>query len=226
MERGKTMKCEEILKHIDHTLLKQTATWEQIKALCNEGMENQVASICIPPSYVKQAKELVGETGKICTVIGFPNGYTTTATKVFETQDAIQRGADEIDMVINIGWLKDGLYDDILEEINAIKGVCGEKILKVIVETCFLTEAEKKRICQIVMDSKGDYIKTSTGFGGGGATKEDIQLFSDTITNATKIKAAGGIKSVGDAVDFLQAGAQRLGSSSLVGMIRKKMENR
>jgi len=211
-----------ILEHIDHTLLKQTATWIQIKEICIQGIENHVACLCIPPAYVKRAKDFVGESGKICTVIGFPNGYNTTASKVFETKDAVENGAEEIDMVINLGWVKDGLYDEILLEINEIKKACGKNILKVIVETCFLTEMEKETICQVVTRSKADYIKTSTGFGGGGATKEDICLFAKTITNETKIKAAGGIKDVTDAVEFLKAGAQRLGSSSLVEMIKNE----
>ena len=214
------MDSRRILEHVDHTLLKQTATWTQIKQICIEGMENHVASICIPPAYVKRTKEFVGKRVKICTVIGFPNGYNTTATKIFETQNAIDHGADEIDMVINLGWLKDELYDEILVEINKVKEVCGNKILKVIVETCFLTESEKENICQIVTRSKADFIKTSTGFGGGGATKEDILLFNKIISNETKIKAAGGIKSVTDAMAFLGAGAERLGSSSLIGLIK------
>jgi len=210
-----------ILSHIDHTLLKQDATWGQIKEVCKEGMEHKTASVCIPPSFVSQAASFVQEQVSICTVIGFPNGYQTTATKVFEASDAVKNGADEIDMVINLGWLKEGLYEFILQEINAVKDACRDKILKVIIETCLLTEEEKIRMCEVVSRSKAEYIKTSTGFGGGGATLEDILLFSKNIFGETKIKAAGGIKSIQDAEDFLQAGAERLGSSSLLGMLCK-----
>lgn len=215
------MKKEYILSRIDHTLLKQDATWEQVMELCKEGMEHKTASICIPPSFVFQAASLVQGNVAICTVIGFPNGYQTTVSKVFETSEAIKNGADEIDMVINLGWLKEGYYEKILQEINAVKYVCGNKILKVIVETCLLTEEEKIRICEIVSLSKADYIKTSTGFSKGGATLEDIQLFAKQVFGGTQIKAAGGIKSIQDAEAFLHAGADRLGSSSLLGMLCK-----
>ena len=210
-----------ILKHIDHTLLKQDAVWEQIMEICKEGIEHKTASVCIPPSFVSKAASFVGGKIPICTVIGFPNGYQTTAVKVFEACDAIKKGADEIDMVIPLGWVKEGLYEEILQEINEVKKACGEKILKVIVETCLLTTEEKIRLCQVVSTSNAEYIKTSTGFSHGGATLEDIHLFSQHVFGGTKIKAAGGIKSIQDAADFLQAGADRLGSSSLLGMIEK-----
>lgn len=215
------MEKQLILSHTDHTLLKQDATWEQIMEICKEGMEQKVASICIPPSFVAQAASFVQGQVAICTVIGFPNGYQTTATKVFETSDAIENGADEIDMVINLGWLKEGFYEKITQEINAVKEACQDKVLKVIVETCLLTKEEKIRMCEIVSQSNADYIKTSTGFSKGGATLEDIQLFSQHISGDIKIKAAGGVKSIQDAEVFLQAGADRLGSSSLLGMFSK-----
>ncbi|WP_304507451.1 deoxyribose-phosphate aldolase [Anaerotignum sp.] len=208
-----------IISHIDHTLLKQDATWEQVMEVCNEGMKQKTASVCIPPSFVSQAASFVQGKVAICTVIGFPNGYQTTVAKVFETSEAIKNGANEIDMVINLGWLKEGHYEKILQEINAVKYVCGAKILKVIVETCLLTEEEKVRMCEIVSTSKADYIKTSTGFSKGGATLEDIQLFAKHVFGDTKIKAAGGIKSIQDAEDFLNMGADRLGSSSLLHML-------
>ena len=215
------MEKQLILSHIDHTLLKQDATWEQIMEICKEGMEKKVASICIPPSFVAQAASFVQGQVDICTVIGFPNGYQTTATKVYEALDAIKNGADEIDMVINLGWLRQGFYEKISDEINEVKDACEDKVLKVIVETCLLSKKEKIRMCEIVSESKADYIKTSTGFSSGGATLEDIQLFSQYVYGDTKIKAAGGIKSVRDAEAFLQAGADRLGSSSLLGMLCK-----
>ncbi len=211
------MKKEEIVRHVDHTLLKQTATWQQIQKICKEGIEQKTASICIPPSYVKAASAFVKGQVPICTVIGFPNGYHTTETKVFETENALQNGADEIDMVINLGWVKDGLFDLVEQEIKEVKKVCGNHILKVIIETCYLTEQEKKKLCQVVNRSGADFIKTSTGFGTEGATAEDIQLFSENVSNQVKIKAAGGIKSIADAEKFLQLGAERLGSSSLLG---------
>lgn len=215
------MEKQLILNHTDHTLLKQDATWKQIMEICKEGMEQKVASICIPPSFVAEAASFVQGQVAICTVIGFPNGYQTTATKVFETSDAIKSGADEIDMVINLGWLKEEQYEKILQEINAVKAVCQDKILKVIIETCLLSEEEKIQMCDVVSRSNADYIKTSTGFGGSGATLEDVELFAKHVFGATKIKAAGGIKSVQDAETFLQAGADRLGSSSLLGMLMK-----
>lgn len=210
------MEKKEILKMVDHTLLKQFAIWEDIKQLCDEGVKNNVASVCIPPSFVKQAKNYVENKLKICTVIGFPNGYNTTEVKKFETQDAIQNGADEIDMVINIGWLKDKKYDDILKEIKEIKEICGEHILKVIIETCFLSEEEKIKMCEIITEAGADFIKTSTGFGTAGATKEDIQLFTKHIGDKVLIKAAGGIKNFEDAETLINLGATRLGTSRLI----------
>ena len=216
------MEKEKIICTIDHTLLKQDATWEQIRDLCKEGMESGTASVCIPPSFVKQAAEFVEGKLPICTVIGFPNGYQTTAMKVMETAQAVKSGADEIDMVINIGWVKERRYDDVLEEINAVKDACEGKLLKVIIETCLLTEEEKIALCDVVSRSKAEFIKTSTGFAGGGATLADIQLFKKYVTGDTRIKAAGGIKSVSDAEDFLAAGADRLGTSSLLAMLKQE----
>ena len=216
------MNKEEIIRTIDHTLLKQAATWEQIRDLCMEGMESGTASVCIPPSFVKQAAVFVEGKLPICTVIGFPNGYQTTAIKVMEAAQAVKNGADEIDMVINIGWAKESRYDDILMEINEIKNACSGKLLKVIIETCLLTEEEKIALCDVVSRSEAEFIKTSTGFAGGGATLEDIQLFRKYVTGDTKIKAAGGIKSVADAEAFLAAGADRLGTSSLLAMLKQE----
>lgn len=210
------MKISEILAKCDHTLLLQGSTWEEIKGICDDGIKFGTASVCIPASFVKRAKEYVGEKLAICTVIGFPNGYSTTATKVFETADAIANGADEIDMVINIGDLKDKRYDLILDEINAIKEACRGKILKVIIETCLLTDDEKIKMCEIVSASNADFIKTSTGFSTAGATKEDVALFAKHVTNGKKIKAAGGIASLADAEDFINLGAERLGTSRIV----------
>ena len=214
------MEKQDIICHIDHTLLKQTATWEQIEKLCVEAINHKTASVCIPPCYVKQASEFVKKQIPICTVIGFPNGYHTTDVKVFETENAIKNGADEIDMVINLGWVKDGLFDLVEQEIKEVKKVCGNHVLKVIIETCYLTEYEKKILCQVVSRSKADFIKTSTGFGTGGATAEDIQLFAENVADHVKIKVAGGIKSIADAEKFLQLGADRLGSSSLLGFFK------
>ena len=216
------MYINEILSRVDHTLLSQGATWDEIKAICDDGMKYKTASVCIPASYVKAVKEYVGDGLKICTVIGFPNGYSTTETKCFETDDAIKNGADEIDMVINIGWLKDKRYDDILNEIKAIKSVCGERVLKVIIETCLLTDDEKKKMCEIVSVSGADYIKTSTGFSTGGATKEDIALFAANVSKSVKIKAAGGISSIADAQDFINLGADRLGTSRIVKAVKNE----
>ena len=206
----------EILSKVDHTFLKQTATWNDIRELCDDAIRYNTASVCIPPSFVKKAKEYVNEKMKVCTVIGFPNGYNTTDVKVFETSNAIQNGADEIDMVINIGMLKGKEYDAILNEINEIKKACGDKILKVIIETCLLTEEEKIKMCDIVSNSNADFIKTSTGFSTAGATIEDIKLFKKHIKNDKKIKAAGGISSFEDAERFIEEGASRLGTSRLV----------
>ena len=216
------MNINEILSKVDHTLLAQSATWEEIKAICDDGIKYETASVCIPASFVKQAKDYVGDNLAICTVIGFPNGYSTTATKVFETEDAIKNGADEIDMVINVGWLKDKKYDDILAEINAIKNACNGKILKVIIETCLLTDDEKIKMCEIVSESNADFIKTSTGFSTAGATKADIELFAKHTTNGKKIKAAGGIASIQDAEDFIKLGASRLGTSRIVKIVKNE----
>ena len=208
----------EILKHVDHTFLKQDAAWDQIERLCKEAIKYNTASVCIPASYVKDVKEKYGDKIKVCTVIGFPNGYSTTEVKVFEAKDAILNGADEIDMVINIGWVKDEKYTEILKEINKIKEACGEKILKVIIETCLLTNKEKEHMTYIVSVSKADYIKTSTGFSTNGATREDINLFAKEKNASTKIKAAGGISSFEDADVFLKLGADRLGTSKLINL--------
>ena len=216
------MNIKEILSKVDHTLLAQNATWEDIKAICDDGMKYETASVCIPASYVKQAKEYVGNKLPICTVIGFPNGYSTSATKVFETADAVKNGADEIDMVINVGWLKDKRYEEILNEINAIKDACDGKILKVIIETCLLTDDEKIKMCEIVSNSNADYIKTSTGFSTAGATKEDIELFAKHTTNCKLIKAAGGIASIEDAEEFINLGASRLGTSRIVKIVKNE----
>lgn len=213
------MDIKKILAAVDHTLLAQTSTWEQIKKICNEGIEYKTASVCIPPSFVKRAKEYVGEKLAICTVIGFPNGYSTTAVKVYETEDAIANGADEIDMVINIGDLKDKCYDAVLNEIKSIKSVCGDKILKVIIETCLLTDAEKIKMCEIVSDAGADFIKTSTGFSTGGANEADLRIFAANIGKKLKIKAAGGIKSLETAELFMEIGASRLGTSSIVKLV-------
>ena len=216
------MEIKEILNKVDHTLLSQGATWEEIKSICDDGMKYVTASVCIPASFVKQAKEYIGEKLAICTVIGFPNGYSTTATKVFETADAVKNGADEIDMVINVGWLKDKKYDEILNEINAIKEACNGKVLKVIIETCLLSDDEKIKMCEIVSKSNADYIKTSTGFSTAGATKEDIELFAKHTTNGKKIKAAGGIASIKDAEEFINLGASRLGTSRIVKIVKNE----
>ena len=215
------MNKNEILKEVDHTVLAQTTTWEQVKNICDDGIKYNVASVCIPPSYVKDARKYVGDKLKICTVIGFPNGYNTTNVKVYETLSAIEEGADEIDMVINIGWLKDKKYGDIEKEIKAIKNVCGEKVLKVIIETCLLTDEEKIEMCKIVKNARANYIKTSTGFSTSGATFEDIQLFKRELEGTdVKIKAAGGIKSFEDAEKFIEFGADRLGTSRLVNLMK------
>ena len=214
------MDVKNILAHCDHTLLKQESTWAQIKEVCDDGLKYGCASVCIPASFVKQAADYVGNELTICTVIGFPNGYSTTAVKVFETEDAIRNGADEIDMVINIGWVKDQRWDEVLAEIKAIKASCQGRILKVIVETCLLTEAEKIKLCELVTESGADYIKTSTGFSTGGATREDVALFKAHIGPGVKIKAAGGISSLQDAEDFMALGADRLGTSRIVKLVK------
>ena len=210
------MELKDILAKCDHTLLGQTATWEEIKAICDDGMKYKTASVCIPAAYVKQAKEYVGESLAICTVIGFPNGYATTAAKCFMAHDAVENGADEIDMVINIGWAKDGKWAEITEEIAAIKQHCQGRILKVIIETCLLTEDEKVALCKCVSDSGADYIKTSTGFSKAGATFADVELFAKHVAPHVKIKAAGGISSLEDAEKFIALGADRLGTSRIV----------
>lgn len=216
------MDIKNILSKVDHTVLGQAATWEDIKALCDDGMEYGVASVCIPASYVREAREYVGDKLRICTVIGFPNGYSTTAVKCYETEDAVKNGADEIDMVINIGWLKDKRYSMVLDEIRAVKRACGEKLLKVIIETCLLTDEEKIVMCKLVSESGADYIKTSTGFSKGGATLEDVALFSAHVAPHLKIKAAGGISSIEDAESFLSLGAERLGTSRIVKIVKSE----
>ena len=215
------MKIEEILSKCDHTLLAQTATWAQIRAICDDGMKYHTASVCIPASYVKQAKDYVGDKLAICTVIGFPNGYDTTAAKCFMASDAVANGADEVDMVINIGWAKDGLFDQVRDEIAAVKKACGGKLLKVIIETCLLTDDEKIALCKAVSDSGADYIKTSTGFSTGGATFHDVELFAKHVKPGVKIKAAGGISSLDDAEKFIELGASRLGTSRVVKIVKK-----
>ena len=214
------MEKQEILKRLDHTLLKQTATWEQIRHICDEGMAYHTASVCIPPCFVKQAKEYVGDSVAVCTVIGFPNGNTTMAVKVFETEDALRNGADEIDMVINIGDVKSRDYEKVLKEIKAVKAVCGETILKVIIETCLLTEEEKIKMCEVVTESGADFIKTSTGFSVAGATFADVKLMREHVGAQVKVKAAGGISTMEDAEKFLSLGAERLGTSRLIALCR------
>lgn len=214
------MDINKILSHCDHTLLAVDAKWEEIRQICDDGIKYKTASVCIPASFVKQASEYADGKVKICTVIGFPNGYSSTASKVFEAADAVENGADEVDMVINIGWVKDGRFDDVLNEIKAVKSACKGKILKVIIETCLLTDEEKIKMCQIVTDSGADYIKTSTGFSKGGATKSDIILFSKNIGKNVKMKAAGGIRSFEDAEAFLELGCDRLGTSAIVKLAK------
>ena len=214
------MNRDEVLKHVDHTLLTQTATWEEIKEILDDGIKYSTASACIPATYVKQSAEYVEGKLPICTVIGFPNGYSTTAVKVFETKDAIENGASEIDMVINIGMLKDKRYQDVEDEIRQIKETCGEKILKVIIETCLLTEDEKIKMCEIVTKAGADYIKTSTGFSTAGATFEDVDLMRKHVRENVKVKAAGGISSFDDAEEFIRLGAERLGTSRLVKIMK------
>ncbi|MDO4321422.1 MAG: deoxyribose-phosphate aldolase [Lachnospiraceae bacterium] len=216
------MEAKEILKHVDHTLLLQGATWEEIKQICDDAIAYGTASVCIPPSYVKQAKEYVGDKMAVCTVIGFPNGYMTTKTKEFETKDALANGADEIDMVINIGWVKDQKFDCIEEEIRTLKAACGDRILKVIIETCLLTDEEKIKMCQAVTNAGADYIKTSTGFSKAGATFADVELFAKNVGPDVKIKAAGGISSMDDAERFLELGADRLGTSRIIKLVKNE----
>ena len=214
------MELKEILSKVDHTLLTQTATWEEIRQICDDGVKYGCASVCIPASYVKQAAEYVAGKIPVCTVIGFPNGYSTTAAKCFEAEDAVANGASEIDMVINIGWVKDGKFDEVEQEIRAVKVSCHDRILKVIIETCFLTEEEKIRMCQVVSAAGADFIKTSTGFGGGGATREDVALFAKHVAPEVRIKAAGGIADLQDAEDFVNLGASRRGTSRIVKAVK------
>lgn len=215
------MTQKDILAKVDHTLLAQTATWEEIRQICDDGMHYETASVCIPPSYVEQAKNYVGDRLKICTVIGFPNGYNTTAVKEFETKDALEKGADEIDMVINLGWVKDGRFDLVEKEIRTLKDACGDNVLKVIIETCLLTEEEKVKMCEVVTNSGADFIKTSTGFSTSGATFADVALFKEHVGPQVKIKAAGGISSFADAEKFVELGADRLGTSRLVKIMKQ-----
>lgn len=215
------MEIQKILGSCDHTLLAQTSTWKQIKGICDDGMKYHTASVCIPPCYVKKAKKYVGDNLKICTVIGFPNGYNTTAVKVYETKRAIKDGADEVDMVINIGLVKSRSWKQVLSEIKAVRKASEGKILKVIIETCLLTDAEKKKMCEIVTESGADFIKTSTGFSKAGATREDIKLFSENIGPNVKMKAAGGISSIEDAEDFIKLGCERLGTSRIVKIVKE-----
>lgn len=216
------MDIEKMLSHVDHTLLTQQATWSEIQGICDDAMKYHTASVCIPPSYVKQAADYMKGKVAVCTVIGFPNGYMTTKTKEFETKDALQNGASEIDMVINIGWLKDKKYDLIEEEIRILKAACGDKILKVIIETCLLTDEEKIKMCEIVTKAGADYIKTSTGFSKAGATFADIELFAKHVGENVKMKAAGGIASLDDAEKFLELGADRLGTSRIIKLVRNE----
>ncbi len=214
------MKREEILRRVDHTLLKQEAVWEEIRALCDDAVAYGVASVCIPPCYVRQAAGYLGGRVPVCTVVGFPNGNTTTAAKVFETREAIGNGAAEIDMVINLGWLRDKKYPEVLEEVQAVKAACGERVLKVIIETCLLTREEKVEMCRIVTQAGADFIKTSTGFSTGGATPGDVGLLAREGGPGVRVKAAGGISSWEDAEEFIRLGASRLGTSRLVKLAK------
>lgn len=216
------MDVKEMVKHVDHTLLLQPSTWEEIRKICDDAVKYGTASVCIPPSYVKQAADYLQGRVAVCTVIGFPNGYMTTAVKEFETKDAIINGASEIDMVINIGWLKDKKYDLLEEEIRTLKAACGTKILKVIIETCLLTDEEKVKMCGIVTKAGADYIKTSTGFSTAGATFDDVKLFAEHVGENVKIKAAGGISSLDDAEKFLALGADRLGTSRIIKLLKSE----
>ncbi len=216
------MDNKEILSKVDHTLLTQTATWAEIKQICDDAVQYHTASVCIPASYVKRAKDYVGDKMAVCTVIGFPNGYSTTAVKIFEAKDAIKNGADEIDMVINIGYIKDGLYELQLDEIKQVKAACGTHVLKVIIETCLLTDEEKIKMCGVVTDSGADFIKTSTGFSTAGATFDDVALFAKHIGSNVRIKAAGGIQTLDDAERFISLGASRLGTSRIIKIIKNE----
>ena len=219
------MELSQILAKCDHTLLAQTATWADIKLICDDGMKYKTASVCIPASFVKQAKDYVGDKLAICTVIGFPNGYDTTASKCFMASDAVENGADEVDMVINVGWAKEGKFDAVRDEIAAVKKACKGKLLKVIIETCLLTDEEKIALCKAVSDSGADYIKTSTGFSTGGATFHDVELFAAHVAPHVKIKAAGGISSLADAEEFIRLGASRLGTSRIVKLAKAMEKN-
>ncbi len=219
------MDIQEILGKCDHTLLAQTATWADIKGICDDGMKYHTASVCIPPSFVRRAKDYVGDKLAICTVIGFPNGYSTTPVKLVETVDALKNGADEIDMVINVGELKAGNTDYVRDEIRILKAACGDKILKVIIETCLLTEEEKVTMCRLVTEAGADFIKTSTGFSTGGATFEDIALFAANVGPGVRMKAAGGISSIADAEKFIELGASRLGTSRIVKIVKAEEKN-
>ena len=216
------MNINDILSKVDHTLLSQTATFDEIKTICDDAIKYGVASVCIAPTHVRRAKEYVGDEMRICTVIGFPNGYNTTEAKVFETIDAIKNGADEIDMVINLGWVKAQKFDLVLEEIKKIKTACGKRILKVIIETCLLTDDEKIKMCEVVTQAGADFIKTSTGFSKAGATFADVELFASHVGDDVKIKAAGGISSIDDAEKFISLGAQRLGTSRIVNIVKNE----
>ena len=216
------MDVKEILRHVDHTLLLQPSTWAEIRQICDDAVKYGTASVCIPPCYVKEAADYLGDKMAVCTVIGFPNGNVTTAVKEFETRDAIANGAVEIDMVINIGWLRDGKYDLVENEIRTLKAACGNKVLKVIIETCLLTDEEKIKMCELVTNAGADYIKTSTGFSKGGATFADVELFAKHVGPKVKIKAAGGISSLDDAEKFLALGADRLGTSRIVKLVKNE----
>ena len=218
------MELKEILSRCDHTLLKQTAVWEDIRQLCDEGLEFGTASVCIPPCFVAEANRYLGDRLPVCTVIGFPNGYSSSAVKFIEAAEAASDGADELDMVANIGWIKAGAWEKVREEIDEVRRICGKRILKVIIETCLLTDEEKIEMCRVVSDSGADYIKTSTGFAGGGATREDVALLKAHIAPHLKIKAAGGIATLEDAEAFLALGADRLGTSRLVKLARQMQE--
>lgn len=220
------MDPKQILRHCDHTLLRPTATWPEIRQVCDDALAFGCASACIPPDYIRQAAGHVGNELKLCTVIGFPNGSSTTAVKVFETEDAIRGGADEIDMVINLGWVKEERWDDVLGELRAVKASCQGRILKVIVEACLLDRTEKIRLCRLITEAGADYIKTSTGFSTGGATREDVALFRAHIGPEVKIKAAGGIRTLEDAADFLLLGADRLGTSAIVSLVKAAEEGK
>ena len=216
---------KEILQHVDHTLLAPTATWEELQILCDEAIKYETASVCVPPNRVKQVKDYLCGRMAVCTVVGFPNGYHTTAVKAMETEEVLDRGADEVDMVINLGWVKEKRFHDVQTEIHTLKDICDDKILKVIVETCFLTEEEKIKMCEVVTEAGADFIKTSTGFGSGGATFEDVALFAAHVGKNVRIKAAGGIANLQDAEDFVKLGADRLGTSRIVKAV-KAMEQK